>query len=303
MTAESAVLMDIESAILGKPMSESRHLPMLFTKVSGDYDSSTIKILVKKIRELTSWTAKPMTIPRPGEIEKQVLEFAREKGLAVNKISDFIRKRSEDIRRQLGPQSGRELAALTEQDPMVTWKTEPAERYLMSLFASGVVFNFIEIESAEKRKTISVNQAVIQQFMQVGDVEFLRRCNQMQLHRLVCQKETMQAQGEDSSTGVSKAIDERLKALEELETALTRWFINNGFKLLSGGKKGVRGRGNRKKWKGTKSEFALFVGQQYEKNNAAYSSLRAASYELFSQHVFEDKNWTKEKCYDLVRRM
>ncbi len=58
----------------------------------------------------------------------------------------------------------------------------------------------------------------------------------------------------------------------------------------------------KKKWKKNKSEFARFVNEEYERNNEDYKSLRDASNKLFDEYEFEDKNWTKEKCYDLVRQ-
>lgn len=58
----------------------------------------------------------------------------------------------------------------------------------------------------------------------------------------------------------------------------------------------------KKNWKKNKSEFARFINEEYEKNNENYKSLRDASNKLFEEYKFDDKNWTKEKCYDLVRQ-
>ena len=56
------------------------------------------------------------------------------------------------------------------------------------------------------------------------------------------------------------------------------------------------------KWLKTKSEFANFVNEEYIENLNEYSSLQKATHILFNKHEFEDKKWTKEKCYDLVRK-
>lgn len=60
----------------------------------------------------------------------------------------------------------------------------------------------------------------------------------------------------------------------------------------------------KKQWNSNKSEFAKFVNEEYEKDNKhqKYSSLRDASNKLFGQYQFEDKNWTEEQCYGLVRK-
>ncbi len=55
-------------------------------------------------------------------------------------------------------------------------------------------------------------------------------------------------------------------------------------------------------WKMTKSEFARFIQETYNANKKDYKSLRDANNKLFEEYEFEDKNWTKEKCYDLVRQ-
>lgn len=59
---------------------------------------------------------------------------------------------------------------------------------------------------------------------------------------------------------------------------------------------------DKKKWTMTKSEFARFIQETYEKNKKEYKSLRDANNKLFEEYEFEDKKWTKEKCYDLVRQ-
>ena len=58
----------------------------------------------------------------------------------------------------------------------------------------------------------------------------------------------------------------------------------------------------KKSWNGTKTEFARFVQEIYEKNRGNYKSLKKASEVIFNEYIFEDKKWTKEKCYDLVRK-
>lgn len=58
---------------------------------------------------------------------------------------------------------------------------------------------------------------------------------------------------------------------------------------------------SKEKWTGTKTEFARFVNEEYQKNQKKYNSLRDAARKLFDKYEFEDQNWTPEKCYDLVR--
>lgn len=60
---------------------------------------------------------------------------------------------------------------------------------------------------------------------------------------------------------------------------------------------------NKKVWKGTKGEFAIFVNEQYLDNKDKYSSLREATNYLFEKYRFKWGGWTKEMCYDYVRRM
>lgn len=55
-------------------------------------------------------------------------------------------------------------------------------------------------------------------------------------------------------------------------------------------------------WEGTKSEFAVFVNKEYLNNQKKYKSKRDASNKLFEKYEFSDKNWTKEKCYGMVRK-
>jgi len=57
-----------------------------------------------------------------------------------------------------------------------------------------------------------------------------------------------------------------------------------------------------REWTGSKSEFARFVCDEYDRNKSHFKSLRDASNSLFKQYIFQDKAWTKEKCYDLVRK-
>lgn len=55
-------------------------------------------------------------------------------------------------------------------------------------------------------------------------------------------------------------------------------------------------------WEGTKSEFAVFVNEEYATNPKKYKSKRDVSNKLFEKYEFSDKNWTKAKCYDIVRK-
>ena len=59
---------------------------------------------------------------------------------------------------------------------------------------------------------------------------------------------------------------------------------------------------NRKIWRGTKGEFAVFVNDQYLDNQDRYGSLREATNYLFEKYRFKWGGWTKEMCYDYVRR-
>lgn len=58
----------------------------------------------------------------------------------------------------------------------------------------------------------------------------------------------------------------------------------------------------KKKWNKNKSEFARLINEVYDKNKNNYKSLRDANNKLFDEYEFEDKNWTKEKCYELVKK-
>jgi hypothetical protein len=68
--------------------------------------------------------------------------------------------------------------------------------------------------------------------------------------------------------------------------------------LMGEGQDGKR----KKEWTGTKSEFARFVNETYEKDKTGFKSRRKAAHELFEEYDFSDKSWTKERCYDLVRQ-
>lgn len=58
----------------------------------------------------------------------------------------------------------------------------------------------------------------------------------------------------------------------------------------------------KEKWAGTKSEFAEKVKEEYENNPKKYKSKSDASNKMFEKYEFADKKWTKEKCYDMVRK-
>ncbi|MHB1687818.1 MAG: hypothetical protein ACYCVH_10640 [Ignavibacteriaceae bacterium] len=59
---------------------------------------------------------------------------------------------------------------------------------------------------------------------------------------------------------------------------------------------------NRKVWRGTKGEFAVFVNEQYLDNQDRFSSLREATNYLFEKYRFKWGGWTKEMCYDYVKK-
>lgn len=60
----------------------------------------------------------------------------------------------------------------------------------------------------------------------------------------------------------------------------------------------------RKEWNGTKSEFAEFVNKEYLDHKGKYPSLSAASEQLYNQYKFPYyPDWTKQNCYDLVRKV
>ncbi|MHB8580969.1 MAG: hypothetical protein ACYDA4_14090 [Ignavibacteriaceae bacterium] len=59
---------------------------------------------------------------------------------------------------------------------------------------------------------------------------------------------------------------------------------------------------NRKVWRGTKGEFAVFVNEQYLDNQDRYGSLREAANYLFEKYRFKWGGWTKEMCYDYVKK-
>jgi hypothetical protein len=60
---------------------------------------------------------------------------------------------------------------------------------------------------------------------------------------------------------------------------------------------------NKKQWAGTKSEFARLISKEYQNHQKYYSSERDATFKIFDKYEFNDKNWTKEKCYGLVRKV
>lgn len=60
--------------------------------------------------------------------------------------------------------------------------------------------------------------------------------------------------------------------------------------------------GNKKIWNGTKGEFASYVNDYYLDNQSKYNSLRDASNYLFEKYRFKWSDWTKEMCYDYVKK-
>ena len=60
--------------------------------------------------------------------------------------------------------------------------------------------------------------------------------------------------------------------------------------------------GSLKVWRGTKSEFARFINEEHQKYPSRYRSKRDAAYKIFDQFDFPKLRWTKESCYDLVRK-
>jgi hypothetical protein len=67
-------------------------------------------------------------------------------------------------------------------------------------------------------------------------------------------------------------------------------------------KKDTKKRRRLLKWEKSKSEFAIFIRDEYNKNQDKYKSLREATDKLFNNYEFDDSNWTPEKCYNLVRK-
>lgn len=60
---------------------------------------------------------------------------------------------------------------------------------------------------------------------------------------------------------------------------------------------------DRMNWDGTKSEFARMIVNEYQKNTTKYRSLKKACEVLFEKYSFDDKKFTANKCYDLVRKV
>jgi len=77
--------------------------------------------------------------------------------------------------------------------------------------------------------------------------------------------------------------------------------IKREIKLLDNGNDELK-----KDWKGTKGEFATFVNDVYLEDQKTkqkeYLSLRDASNKLYDEHNFRWKDWTKEQCYDIVKK-
>ena len=60
----------------------------------------------------------------------------------------------------------------------------------------------------------------------------------------------------------------------------------------------------KERWTGTKSEFARFVVEEYQKNEQnKYNSLKNATEIIFDKYKFEDKKFTAVRCYDLARKV
>lgn len=56
-------------------------------------------------------------------------------------------------------------------------------------------------------------------------------------------------------------------------------------------------------WRGNKSEFCRFVQTEYGNHKDQYTSLRDATFKLFSQYSFSDKKWSAYDCYELVKKV
>jgi hypothetical protein len=57
-----------------------------------------------------------------------------------------------------------------------------------------------------------------------------------------------------------------------------------------------------KLWAKNKSEFCLFIREEYNNNKDNCSSLRDFAFDLFDKFSFKDKSWTKKKCYNLLMK-
>ncbi len=57
----------------------------------------------------------------------------------------------------------------------------------------------------------------------------------------------------------------------------------------------------KKHWSGTKSEFAVYVNEEYEDKRSNYKSLRETTKILYERYEF-DFEWNLEDCYGLVRK-
>ncbi len=108
------------------------------------------------------------------------------------------------------------------------------------------------------------------------------------------------------SLPASEHIQLRASIFERIIGIYALWFRSKGLELpVSSGDPGKDAGSHRKrhKWDGSKSDFARHVTQQYELNPQEYSSLRHAAHQLFDEFEFSDSKWTKEKCYDMVRKL
>lgn len=106
---------------------------------------------------------------------------------------------------------------------------------------------------------------------------------------------------------LGKDVEEDLKKYR-----ITQKFLQTGIEYLKEKKligkedksdNGINNQTNRVNWDGTKSEFARMIVEEYQKNTSKYRSMKQANDMIFAQYSFDDKKFTKEKCYDLVRKV
>lgn len=97
-------------------------------------------------------------------------------------------------------------------------------------------------------------------------------------------------------------LDDIESELKKFKDEIVQAYVLKNAKLIQKPTDKIKVQRQKKKWNKNKSEFARFVNETYDKERNKYKSLRDANNKLFEEYEFEDKNWTKEKCYDLVRQ-
>ena len=106
----------------------------------------------------------------------------------------------------------------------------------------------------------------------------------------------------NNKNSVKKFLEQIEKELKEYKDKIVQNYLISDSRLEKSNDDNTVGKKPKKRWSRNKSEFARFVQETYEKNKNDYKSLRDAAYKLFGDYEFEDKKWTKEKCYDLARQ-